>query len=98
MKNLKSYHLLGVSTDVSEEHIPSIFREEKISGARNQRKSRWHATFSTSSRPVLGPTQPSIQWVPEVKRRGREADHSPPTSTEIKKTWICTSTQHAFMA
>jgi hypothetical protein len=37
--------------------------------------------FSTSSRSVLGPTQPPIQWVPralspEVKRPGREADHS----------------------
>jgi hypothetical protein len=46
--------------------------------------------FSTSSRPVLGSTQPPIQWVPtalspEVKRPGREADHSPPTSAEVKK-------------
>jgi hypothetical protein len=29
---------------------------------------------------------------PEVKRPGSEADHSPPTSAEVKKTWICTST------
>jgi hypothetical protein len=29
---------------------------------------------------------------PEVKRPGREADHSPPTSAEVKKTWIYTST------
>jgi hypothetical protein len=28
----------------------------------------------------------------EVKRLGREADHSPPTSAEFKKTWIYTST------
>jgi hypothetical protein len=26
-----------------------------------------------------------------VKRPGREADHSPPTNAEIKKTWIYTS-------
>jgi hypothetical protein len=36
--------------------------------------------FSITSRPDLGHTQPSIQWVqgahsPEVKRPGREADH-----------------------
>jgi hypothetical protein len=42
--------------------------------------------FSTMSRPALGPTQLSIQCVPgapfpEVKRQGREADHSPPTSS-----------------
>jgi hypothetical protein len=34
---------------------------------------------------ALGPTQPSIQWVPGVlslgiKRPGRESDHSPPSS------------------
>jgi hypothetical protein len=53
--------------------------------------------FSTSSRPALGPTQPSIQWVPGdvfpgVKRQGRETDHSPPASAEVKKIWICKST------
>jgi hypothetical protein len=45
--------------------------------------------FSISSTPALGPTQPSIQWVPGalsrgVKRPGREANHSHPTSAEIK--------------
>jgi hypothetical protein len=36
---------------------------------------------------------------PEVKRLGREADHSPPTSAEVKNTWIYTSTPpYAFMA
>jgi hypothetical protein len=39
---------------------------------------------------VLGPTQLPIQWVPGalspgVKRLGREADHSPPTSAEVNK-------------
>jgi hypothetical protein len=29
------------------------------------------------------------QW---VKRQGHEADHSPPTSAEVKKTWTYTST------
>jgi hypothetical protein len=47
--------------------------------------------LSTSSRPAVGPTQPPIQWVsgalsPRVKRPGREADHSLPTSAEVKKT------------
>jgi hypothetical protein len=55
-------------------------------------------------RPALGPTQPPIQWVreslsPGVKRPGREADHSPPTSAEVKKTWVYTSTPpYVFMA
>jgi hypothetical protein len=42
-------------------------------------------------------TQPPVQWVPGalspgVKRPGREDDHSPPTSAEVKKIWIYTST------
>jgi hypothetical protein len=53
--------------------------------------------FSTSSRPALGSTQPPIQWVPGalslgVKRPGREANHSLPTSAEVKKMWIYTPT------
>jgi hypothetical protein len=33
-----------------------------------------------------------------VKRPGREADHSPPASAEVKKMWIYTSTPpYAFM-
>jgi hypothetical protein len=48
--------------------------------------------FSTSFRPAMGSTQPPIQWVPEavspeIKRPGHEADHLPPTSAEVKKTW-----------
>jgi hypothetical protein len=36
---------------------------------------------------------------PGVKLPGREADHSPPTSSEVKKMWIYTSTTpYAFMA
>jgi hypothetical protein len=57
---------------------------------------------SMSSRLVLRPTQPPIQWVPGapgVKRPGTEADHSPPTSAEVKKMWILTSTPpYAFTA
>jgi hypothetical protein len=45
--------------------------------------------FITASRPALGPTQPPIQWIPGapslgVKRPGREADHSHPSSAEVK--------------
>jgi hypothetical protein len=46
--------------------------------------------FTTASRTALVPTQPPIQWVPgaislEVKQPGREADHSPRSSAEVKE-------------
>jgi hypothetical protein len=62
------------------------------------------ARIFSMSRPVLGLTQPPIQWIlgalsPRVKRPGREVDNSPSTSAEVKKMWIYTSTLlYAFMA
>jgi hypothetical protein len=49
--------------------------------------------FATAYRPALGPTQPRIQWAlsPTVKRPGREADHSPPSSAAVKNVWSCAS-------
>jgi hypothetical protein len=46
--------------------------------------------FTIVSRPALGPTHPPSQWVPGalslgVKRPGREADHSPPSSAEVEE-------------
>jgi hypothetical protein len=48
--------------------------------------------------------QPRIQLVsealsPGVKREGRETDHSPPASAEVKKLWIYTAASpYVFMA
>jgi hypothetical protein len=46
--------------------------------------------FTTASRTALVPTQPPIQWLLGalslgIKRPGREADHSPPSSAEVKE-------------
>jgi hypothetical protein len=60
--------------------------------------------FITAFRTALRPTQPLIQGVAgaislEVKRSGRETDHSPPSKAEVKNVWSYTSTpQYAFMA
>jgi hypothetical protein len=48
--------------------------------------------FTTASRMVLGPIQPPIQWVPGalslgVEQPRREANHSPPSSAEVKE-WV----------
>jgi hypothetical protein len=48
--------------------------------------------FTSASITALGPTQPPIQWVPGalslgIKRPGRETDHSPPFSAEVKE-WV----------
>jgi hypothetical protein len=48
-----------VSTDVSEGHIASIFRVEKISLARNQRASRWQACLLIPSPERIISTTPS---------------------------------------
>jgi hypothetical protein len=56
-----------------------------------------------SSTLALRPTQPPIQRVPGflspgVKRQGRDAEHSPPTSVKVNKTWAYTSTPpYVFM-
>jgi hypothetical protein len=58
--------------------------------------------FTTASRPALGPTQHTIQWVPGafslgVKRPGCEADHSLSSNAEVKNAWSYTSTpQYVF--
>jgi hypothetical protein len=53
--------------------------------------------FATSSRRNLGPSQPSLSWVPgalslRLKRFGREDDHSHLSSAEVENAWSCTST------
>jgi hypothetical protein len=50
--------------------------------------------FAAASRPALGPTRPPTKWDPGsffsvVKRSGCEADHSPPSSAEVKDAWSC---------
>jgi hypothetical protein len=60
--------------------------------------------FTTVSGTVLKPTQSPFQWLPgalslRVKRPGREADHSSPSSAEVKNAGSYTSTpQYVFMA
>jgi hypothetical protein len=60
--------------------------------------------LTTLFRLASGPTQPPVQWVPGVlslgvRWVGREADHSLPSSAEVKNAWSYTSPpQYASMA
>jgi hypothetical protein len=71
---------------------------------RDQWKALVNFHFSESSRLALRSTQPRVRWVPGalspgVKRPGREVDHSPPTSAEIKKNVdLYIHSPYAFMA
>jgi hypothetical protein len=49
-------------------------------------ESRWKQDFPHLSRPVLGPTQPPVQWVLGLSqgyRPGHDTDLSPPSSAEV---------------
>jgi hypothetical protein len=92
---------------MSQDNVVGIATDYRLNKPRSRSSSPGRIKnflFPTLSRPALGPAQPPIQWVPGalslgVKQLGRDADHSPPTSAKIKKTWIYTSTPpHAFMA
>jgi hypothetical protein len=59
--------------------------------------------FSTPSRPALASTQPPTICQPtffsELKRLGREVNHSSYSGSEVKNDWSCTSTPpYVFMS
>jgi hypothetical protein len=63
--------------------------DDRAIGVRTPAEARIFPLASVS-RPSLGPTQPPVQWVPGgpfpggKARPGRDADHSPPSSVEVK--------------
>jgi hypothetical protein len=69
---------------------------------------RLHGVFSCGIFYEAASSEIDLLWVPPsllskgvpvVKSPGREADHSPPTSAEVKKMWIYTTTPpYVFMA
>jgi hypothetical protein len=51
-----------------------------------------HAASRTALKPTQSPIQRVPVFFPRVKEVGREVDHSPPSSAEVKNEWIYTST------
>jgi hypothetical protein len=63
----------------------------------DSRQGLGFSLFTTACRSDLGPTQPPFLWVSGVlstglMQPGSEADHSPPSSSEIKNAWSYTFT------
>jgi hypothetical protein len=90
--NFNGKHIDGIETGYRQDDRGSILGRGGI------------FLYITESRPALELTQPPIQCVPGIFPRGvnwleDEADHSPLSSAEVKKTWIFTSTPpYVFMA
>ena len=78
--NYVPYHAIKVGRDSSV----GIATSYGLDGLRIE--SRWKRDFP---QPSLGPTQPSVQWVPgsflRVKRPRSGVDHPPPISSEVKE-------------
>jgi hypothetical protein len=64
--------------------------DDRAIGVRSPAGAKDFFPLASVSRPALGSTQPPVQWVPGVLspgakvRPGRDADHSPPSSAEVK--------------
>jgi hypothetical protein len=84
-RKVKAFHMLM--------HHRSRYSDWLRAGQPSGQISVKNFHFSMSLRPVLGPTRPLLQSVPMAlsrgeKQLGREADHSPETSAEVKYTRI----------
>jgi hypothetical protein len=77
------YYLIAMSHGSVASIATAYGLEDRGPSSSPNRLKNFH--FSVSSRLALGFPQPPIHWVPGVKQRGCEADHSSPTSCEVRK-------------
>jgi hypothetical protein len=77
----------GTITCVDQYSIIGIATCYSLDGPRIE--SWWGYEYLHLSRPVLGPTQPAVQWVPGLfpspRQPGDGVDHPPPSGMEVKE-------------
>jgi hypothetical protein len=89
---LKSRHRVEDNKSVSHCDVKLSPYSDGLGAGRpgfGYRQGKTIFLYSTASKSALGTTQPPIQCVPRVlslriKRQQREADHTPPSNTEVK--------------
>jgi hypothetical protein len=98
-----AFRLLPVPTQSLWKNIPgTIFQAVFSLPSGSTIQNAWNIIFTYTYIPGVHQTSYKMGTrasFPGVKWQGREADHSPPTSAEVKKMWIYTSTNpYVFMA
>jgi len=103
--SLKSYlNICAFPTKTQGSSVSTLTRVRDEQLGFNSRQRQGLFLFATASRPAPGPTQPPgngyREFLPrQVKRPGREADLSPPSSAEVDNKWNYNSTsQYVFIA
>jgi hypothetical protein len=97
-------------TSESNSSLPKLLGLFNVREAQHLYSDNTKCKFRSGSSPdrerilALGPAQYTVQGVPGalsfgVKLPGREAEHLPPSSAEVKNAWSYTSThRYVFMA
>jgi hypothetical protein len=102
---MRVWNFLNWSTDMKSTcHVKDIssFKNSALVVISSQafhirKNTAYHVQTGSGAHPAFYPMGTGA-LCQGVKRPGREADHSPPTSAEVKKMWIFTSTPpYAFM-
>jgi hypothetical protein len=58
--------------------------DDRAIGVRSPAEAQGFFPLTSVSRQALGPTQPPVQWVSGVLSPGRDTDHSPQSSAEVR--------------